>query len=74
MIKQCITKKQALVFRAAVVIAIRKRKIRQRDIWEAAKVRPQRIVDILAGDRPISYRMHRAIMRVMRPVWERMAA
>lgn len=70
----CLTKSQSKIFRAAVIAAIRRRKIRQRDLWESAGVRPQYLVDILHGDKPISLRMHSSIMRVMRPVFERMAA
>lgn len=74
MARDCITKKQALVFRAAIITAIRSRRIRQKDIVSADKVRPQHVYDVIHGTKRISHRMHAAIMKIMRPVWERVAA
>lgn len=67
--RDCVSPAQAKVMRAAVIGAIKVRKLRQKDVTKLAGVRPQHVYDVLQGDKPISLRMHAAFKRALRKAY-----
>lgn len=63
--KDCVSPQKAKIMRAAVIGAIRHRKIRQRDISEDAGVRYQHVYDVLHAGKALSLRMHAAFKRAL---------
>lgn len=73
MAKDCVSARDARIMRAAIIASIHTRKIRQKDIVKAAKVRPQHVHDVLHAGKAISLRMHAAFKAALRKAYPDLA-